>query len=239
MLTNVIVGGDIKQQLAWALKEKGLTQSQISRLLQITQPMVSKYLRSRPEISKSTQQLAEKVFKAQNLSISFLFATEQIPEGEYYLATKENIPTRARFAAIAELKDAIELLRKKDLSFFIPKVKVNIAYALEGAESKQDIASIPSGLVFVKNRLSHYAEPEFGTSSHLSSLLLNLKKRCVMNIKYSPLRLKDVRHAFMEDDYSIDEDADVLIHKGSFGIEPAAYVFGESPEEVIRKVLSI
>jgi predicted fused transcriptional regulator/phosphomethylpyrimidine kinase len=242
-----------KAGIARGLHKIGKTQAEISKMLNITQPMVSKYLSEKnpaQEDRKTTEKIIAMIKKNKSISFSCIATPKPIPANqEYFIATAEHIQSNEKSGIINALVEAAESLREKNLSGLLPEVKVNIAFCTKDAKSKSDVASFPSGLVFSKNYLKTYLEPEFGTSRHLSEILLYVRKinpgmQCVMNIKYSNVVLEKIKkakfaYAFFNEDYKLDKSAknfDILAHKGGFGIEPTTYIFGKSAKEVIEKL---
>jgi len=245
---------NIKGQLVAALHQRGLTQSKISQMIHITQPMVCKYLKrqkSKMHLDRSVESIADYLIQSKNPSFSYVITSERLMDNnEYFLSTKDSLLTAEKSEVIENMLCAMELLRNRNFSGLLPKVKVNIAMRLNNAPSKNDIAAIPSGLVFVNGSLKTYSEPEFGSSNHLSMILtyasgLNREIRSVINIKFSKeiinkIKKQKLKFDFFDDNYKIKtKNFDVLIHKGYFGIEPTTYVFGENAVDAIKKCLNL
>ncbi|MGB9727781.1 MAG: thiamine-phosphate synthase family protein [Nitrososphaeria archaeon] len=147
----------------------------------------------------------------------------------------------------------------------IPEVYVNIAASLENCHSFEDIATIPGRIVRVKNRAKALMPPEFGIISHLTKLLLEVKKidpsiNVVINIKYDKklahiVSTSNISFIKTEHDIIYDEDdvinsirkaiekignvPKVVFDEGGFGLEPITYVFGNTIEETINLVLDL
>ncbi len=257
---------EIRSILCHKLNLKGCTQSEISSILKITQPMVSKYLSEKHKKSKENKQSKEKNIddfsekilvmaeKTKSLGFSLAITEAQITNSEYFLSTEENILTHEKSEILNNIHNAAVLLELKDLSLIVSNVKMNIAMAEKNAQKKEQIASIPGGIIIANSHLLMYSEPEFNASRHLSEILLYIRNtddkiHAIMNIKYSPEILAAIKklklsHSFLTEDYKIKQtknkkSLDALIHKGSFGIEPCTYILGESAVESVKKVLKI
>ena len=224
----------VKAALARKLRKKGYTQRQIAEALEITQPSVSAYLKKRGGDSGLIDSLPEG-----KVHFSTLITTKKI-EGKFSLATPEHLLTNEKREILDELHQAADLLKGKDLSSLLPKVKVNFAMAVKGAKGKGEVAAFQSGLVFAKGKLVAFSEPEFGASGHLSQILLYVKARnpqigAVMNLKF------EKRGARLDENYQVKKGRleNFVHHPGGFGIEPALYVFGKDAIDVARKVLSL
>ncbi|MBS3135716.1 hypothetical protein J4401_02035 [Candidatus Woesearchaeota archaeon] len=242
----------LKSALVRQLNKKGMTQEKISSALGISQPMVSKYL-SQKNIYSNLSDLAERICKMGSIHCSYVFTPAEIVEGkDYFISPRDSMITEEKSDVLNSIHKAIKLMEGHDLSAISPKVKMNIASATNGAVGKNDIASIPSGLVIADNRLRTYLQAEFGASHHLSGILLYAMKinnniRSVVNIKYNNQILKIAKEKkisclFLNNDYGMigkERKFDILIHKGSFGLEPASYVFGSTPEEAVKKCMML
>ena len=245
-----------RRSLAFILHQRGLTQSRISQILRITQPMVCKYLRhqkSGARFDKSMELMADCIIQSKNSSFTYVMTPERLDnKTEYFLSTKDSLLTAGKSETIQNIINAVELLRNKNFYSLLPKVKVNIAMRLNNSSSKNDIAAIPSGLIFVNGYMKNYSEPEFNSSNHLSMILayatgFKTEIKSVINIKFSKEIMKKIRKQklkfdFFGNNYKLkgkNSDFDALIHRGSFGIEPATYVFGENAVEAVKKCLNI
>ncbi len=236
----------IKADIARALCAQGYTQNKISRLLGITQPMVSKYLQSK-KIKNNYSQVIDLIKRHESVSFNTVISAEPLTKGSYHITPTEQ--TSGEEAQIlGDIKDAVSLMSGVDFSSLLPKVKVNIAVAKNQAVTKHDVAALPSGIIFDSKQAQSFASPSFSSSSHLATLLLKHKQKSVMNVKYSADILKKIKtrysHAYLLDDYSLERNSsnkelDVMIHRGSFGIEPSTYIFGNNAKEVVQKCLHL
>jgi predicted fused transcriptional regulator/phosphomethylpyrimidine kinase/predicted transcriptional regulator len=142
----------------------------------------------------------------------------------------------------------------------IPAVGSNLCECTPDADTIDDVAGVPGRVVDVKGRAEIPAEPEFGVSVHVASLLLAARRngsdaRGALNVRYDPeilAALEDHGHVaaeFNADYEDLDEvvgaalrehpDATVLYHTGDFGIEPITYLLGEDAEAVAEMARSL
>jgi predicted fused transcriptional regulator/phosphomethylpyrimidine kinase len=132
---------------------------------------------------------------------------------------------------IENMKDATKLLEKENPIELMPNVMMNIAMSAHNPKNKHDIASIPGRIIKANGKVKASNPPEFGASNHLAKVLLSQKEySSVMNIKYD----REIDRAIRK--LSLKE---AIIDKGSFGIEPCAYIMGKDALDVTRKAIRI
>ena len=252
----ILVGGDdtvlLKKAIARILYSKGIDQSKISEILNLSQPMVSNYCSSTDNISNNIIQLAEqisdKIVNGQSVTFHtcISFSNKSI-EGNYFIANKNELINSENSRIIDNLNQAFLNLKGKEISSLIPEVKINIAMSKENPESSDDVAAFLNGLLLVEDKVTGHNGIRFGRSKHLSTLLLDFKDKlnvnAIMNIAYNEDILKnDFNVGFLTKNFRIvDENKqfDILLHKGDFGIEPCAYVLGKDAVDVSKKILRI
>src|SRR5271169_2735452 len=71
----------------------------------------------------------------------------------------------------------------------MPEVSVNVAYSPEGAKSVEDVVAIPGRIVRVRGQARSCMRPEYGASTHLAAILLEVERkrpslRAAMNLRY-------------------------------------------------------
>jgi hypothetical protein len=142
----------------------------------------------------------------------------------------------------------------------IPNVGTNLVACTPEADSIDDIAGVPGRIVDVKGRATVPAEPEFGVSEYVASVLLAARAAgadvtAAINVRYDEDVLAaleaqghetvefegedDIRTA-VSDALSEHPDATVLYQTGSYGVEPIVYVLAEdsvSAAEAVRDVV--
>jgi predicted fused transcriptional regulator/phosphomethylpyrimidine kinase/transposase-like protein len=164
-----------------------------------------------------------------------------------------------RFEILEELEKALELLSScSELEKLIPEVRTNIVMCTKSPSGLKDVAAFPGRLTFINGSIRAFSKPEFGSSRHMSSVLLAANSvdpsiRSAMCIKYDEkvdkamvkCRLKKAvfdrsKHESIELFIkSLRTLGDAIIDRGGVGIEPVAYVFEKSAMGVTRKVIEI
>ena len=141
----------------------------------------------------------------------------------------------------------------------IPAVGSNLVEALSDATGIEDVAGVPGRILDVKGRATIPAEPEFGVSEHVATVLLAARAagtdaNAMLNVRYDEDVIADLEAAgydtvAFDAESDLDEaiaaaldaepDADVLYQTGGMGIEPISYVLGESASavaEIVREI---
>jgi len=243
---------DLKKALAKKLYLKKFDQVKISRILKISQPMVSNYCNSKEIIPDNILNKAEKISNIVLNGNSFFFNIcinfdEKPLEGSYFIAEKNEVLNNENNLIIENLTKAFFMLEGMNISKFLPEVKINIAMANENAKSPDDVGAFLNGLVIVDDKVVGNNGIRFGKSKHLSSLLLYLKKnikaKAIMNIAFiESIKKTSFNFSYLTTDFKLvnnKKDIDILLHKGDFGIEPCAYIIGKNAVEVVNKILKI
>jgi predicted fused transcriptional regulator/phosphomethylpyrimidine kinase len=242
----------LKIAIAKSLYLKKYDQARISKILNISQPMVSSYLNSNKKIPNIIIDYAEnisiKIINGQNtLFHTCITFSEKSSEGKLFIAHKNEIISQENNKIIDNLTEAFLLLKDKDISKMIPKVKINIAMAKEKAKKSSDVASFLNGLIIVDEKPASINGIRFGKSKHLSNLLIYIKSKidvnAIMNVAYFNENYKsEFTFGFLTRDYKLktnNKNVDILLHKGDFGIEPCAYILGKNAVDVANKILKI
>ncbi len=242
----------LKKALAKNLYFKKIDQVQISNILGISQPMVSNYLSSNERFPKNISDLAEKISEkiyngnSAHFHTCVSFLDKEI-EGRYYIAKKNELISDDKSNIIDNLTDAFLLLKEKNISGLIPEVKVNIAMAKDNAKSNDDVAAFLNGLIIADDKVTSNNGIRFGKSRHLSSLLLYLREKinvnAIMNLAYNNnIDKTRFKIGFLTKNFKLEknqENYDILLHKGDFGIEPCAYILGNDAVDVVKKILKL
>ena len=128
----------------------------------------------------------------------------------------------------------------------IPAVGSNLAEALPDSEGIDDVAAVPGRILDVKGRATIPAEPEFGVSEHVASVVLAARAagspaRAGLNVRYDESvvdSLVGAGHTAVEfdaeeavepaiaDALADDPGADVVYQTGGMGVEPVVYLLG-------------
>ena len=242
----------LKKAIAKALYSRNVDQSRISEILKISQPMVSNYCSSEEKIPKNIINFAEiisdKIINGQiaNFHTCISFSDKSI-EGNFYIAGKNEVISEENNKIIDNLTEAFLLLKGRNISGLLPEVKINIAMAKDKAENSADVAAFLNGLIIAEDKVTSINGIRFGTSKHLSSLLLYLRRlidvRAIMNVAYiEDLNGIGLSHGFLTKDFKFKDSkksVDILLHKGDFGIEPCSYILGKNAVDVVNKVIKI
>lgn len=189
----------------------------------------------------------------------------ELADCEICLGIEARMPLE-RERILEELRRAAELVeRSPELLPLYPEVSINIAAALDNASSLNDVAAFPGRMVRIGARIVPVSKPAFGASKHLASILLgsiriNAEKKSIMNLKMVKGVEEVIKKAGLiavstqpnekmrsEDEVVFDVIealkknpwADVVVDEGGLGLEPAIYIFGKNPIEVVNKACSI
>jgi predicted fused transcriptional regulator/phosphomethylpyrimidine kinase/predicted transcriptional regulator len=161
---------------------------------------------------------------------------------------------RARERVLSSVRRGVRTIENTSgFATLIPNVGSNLVECLHDAETVDDVAGVPGRIIDVKGRAILPGDPEFGVSEHVASVLLGARAagsnaRAALDIRYDPAildRLRTAGHHAVEFDPEYDDvrdavrraladrpDATVVYQTGGFGIEPVAYLLGESAEDV-------
>ena len=252
----LFIGGDktiqLKKAVAKTLYDKGMDQSKISEVLNLSQPMVSNYCGSKDKIPDEILHLAENISEKIIEGNKPIFQTcvsfsGKSFEGTYYISNKTELITDENSRVVNNLTEAFLNLKGKNFNGLIPKVKINIAMSKEKSVNTEDVAAFLNGLNIVDDIVTGYNGIRFGKSKHLSSLLLKLKENleinAIMNIAYiRNIDKLDFHVCYLTKDYELldcKKQIDILLHKGDFGIEPCSYVLGKDAVDVSKKAIEI
>jgi predicted fused transcriptional regulator/phosphomethylpyrimidine kinase/predicted transcriptional regulator len=93
-------------------------------------------------------------------------------------------------AILRDISNSIVALEtSSEFPLIMPEVSVNIAVSKNHPKSKRDIAAIPGRISRIHGRAKAFVLPEFGSSNHMSDVLLlfrskSTKIKAVMNLRY-------------------------------------------------------
>lgn len=118
------------------------------------------------------------------------------PTNPYAMIARET----ERLPVLADLKAALEKLRKKGVGCLIPEVQSNLGYALPYAETFDHVAAFPGRITRLNDSVATVSGPEFGASRHVANIILTLMKhdsrfRSAMNIRFSENIIQACRSA--------------------------------------------
>jgi predicted fused transcriptional regulator/phosphomethylpyrimidine kinase/predicted transcriptional regulator len=163
-------------------------------------------------------------------------------------------------AVLASVRTAARRLAAGDIADLVPNVGTNVGEALPGAADATDVAAIPGRIYTMAGRVEVPANPEFGASKHVATAVLAAASidpaiRGAVNVATDDALLRRARErglrtlAFDADYEERGEHLrerfgeagvpDVAYHRGAFGVEPIAYVFGESAVDAADRVVAL
>ena len=189
---------------------------------------------------------------------------EAVPElsahGAAFRVHDPDSELRTTERVLSSLRRGLRILENASgFAGLIPAVGSNLVACLPDAEDVDDVAGVPGRIVDVKGKATIPAEPEFGVSEHVASVLLAARRAgseatAAANVRYDPTllaTLADQGHELAEFDEAADVDesvgeaigarpgATVLYQTGGQGIEPLIYVLGDDPESVAADIRAL
>jgi predicted fused transcriptional regulator/phosphomethylpyrimidine kinase/predicted transcriptional regulator len=171
--------------------------------------------------------------------------------------------------AVEHVESALRPIEGSSLFVHVmPEVSVNLAYAPEKAESVEDVVAIPGRIVRVRGQARTFMRPEYGASTHLAAILLEVERkrpafRAAMNLRYDQrmsrvLAKLRIKHLVMGHTYpsgSQDKvlgaltarlssrealgDFEAVVDLGGEGVEPSLYLFADEAIELVQRALEI
>ena len=272
----------LRVMLARELRARGLTQEEIAGHLGVTQAAVSTYVAGDPDVEERiadhprTERIVERVaeglasgsmdgYDALAAVLDLVRAFED--RGPICELHEEAMPAlrglgcdlcvrgpdeavRAEREALASVRRAARTLAAgAGTAAFVP----NVGTALPGAEDASDVAAIPGRIYAIGGRVEVPANPEFGASEHVATVVLAAMTvdpalRGAVNLATDDALLDAARDRGI-DPLEFDPDYEdrgerlqerfeergvvprVVCHCGAFGIEPITYVLGETGME--------
>jgi len=147
---------------------------------------------------------------------------------------------------IENLEKAVAILENcEEFAKLIPEVRSNIVMAKEDAKDVSDVAGIPGRITTVHGKPKAFMKPEFGVSSHMARLVLNIMKhdilkRSAVNIKYDPKIVEICEKLGLKISFydRNDEPEDVKSVEGGtipWGVETAIKRIKDVPDVIYHK----
>ncbi len=236
------------------LSKEGWTQSNLGKALGVSQVMAGNYIHTlsknynepmESDLQEAATILAEilKSGEASRWTLKIIVDNQDLIINFPVQDTKEKVLIK-----IAEMRTRLESF----IPLLSPQVRVNIAIASNDAIEISDIAAFPGRLTPIGGKARPLSSPKFGASSHLSELLLSIRKfnsqvSTIINLRWDSiisdlLKELDVVSAILNrtgDDLSIPDfavGAEALIDEGGYGFEPSLYIIGQDQDRVCRIV---
>jgi hydroxymethylpyrimidine/phosphomethylpyrimidine kinase len=150
---------------------------------------------------------------------------------------------------------------------FIPEVGINIAYAIPGARSVDEVCALSGRLLRRGEQVMRCGNLVFGGSKHVASIVLTTmsfdpKIRCAMNVRYSKSRVAVCQDLNMQigdfdrcdEPFHIESTMewgtqqviqelggvpDIIYDRGGVGKEPMIRILGKNPKDVLSKLEEI
>ncbi|QPV64050.1 helix-turn-helix domain-containing protein [Halosimplex litoreum] len=158
-----------------------------------------------------------------------------------------------REALAAVRRAARRIATEPGMAEHVPNVGTNVGTAVPDAADATDVAAVPGRLQAVNGRVVLPADPEFGASQRVAETIraataVDPDVRGALNLATSEALLDAARERGI-DPFEFGADYEgrderlregfrerggvprVAYHEGAFGIEPVAYVFGETATE--------
>ncbi|GAA0293214.1 thiamine-phosphate synthase family protein [Halarchaeum salinum] len=167
---------------------------------------------------------------------------------------------REREHVLADLRRGVRLLeRASGFATLIPAVGSNLVECLADAETPEDVAGVPGRIFDVMGRTTVPADPEFGVSAHVATVLLAARDagsdaRAAINVAYSPGLITALAEAGYDPvEFPAESESDgvrtvvsdavadapetrALYQTGGYGVEPIVYVLGDDAPSVAAAV---
>ncbi len=236
------------------LSAEGWTQSNLGNALGVSQVMAGNYLHTLP--TRYGEPIESNLQEA-SLSLAEILKSEEVTKWSFNITANDqtisiHFPLQDNkekiLNQISDMRRRLESL----IPLLSPQVRVNIAIASNDATSSSDIAAFPGRLTPIGDRARPLSSPKFGGSSHLSDLLLELRKfdsniQTIINLRWDPmvseslkkLAIKSVKLNRDGDDLLITKNTvkfEAMIDEGSYGFEPSLYIFSKESEKVCQIV---
>ncbi|MGC8610454.1 MAG: thiamine-phosphate synthase family protein [Thermoplasmata archaeon] len=205
---------EIRKNIVKELKDRGMKENEIAKVLRISQGMVSKYYKDEIEGNDIIKNISKKIAEM------ILNEYDEIKINETLCSFCINYRSSLNFCSIHRIEnctmcsymynknfyyyenemknsllESINMLNELKCRDILPEVRSNLLFAKDNAETYLDVMAFPGRISCFKNKLIYYKEPEFGASKYLSDILLNFKKfgfKSLMNIKYNEKFLKKI-----------------------------------------------
>jgi predicted fused transcriptional regulator/phosphomethylpyrimidine kinase/predicted transcriptional regulator len=154
---------------------------------------------------------------------------------------------RAAERTLSSVRRGLRVLENTSgFATLIPAVGSNLVQALPDGDGIDDVAAVPGRILDVKGRATIPAEPEFGVSEHVASIVLAAREadspaRAALNVRYDESVVQSLEaagHTAVEfdaeatlepaiaDALAAEPDADVVYQTGGMGVEPVVYLLG-------------
>ncbi|SEW07607.1 thiamine-phosphate synthase family protein [Halobacterium jilantaiense] len=165
---------------------------------------------------------------------------------------------RMREQVLSSVRRGVRMLEHTSgFATLIPAVGANLVECTGDAETVEDVAGVPGRVLDVMGRTEVPAEPDFGVSAYVATVLLAARSagsdaRAALNVSYSEDAVETLESAGYEavefdpegessgDDSHVrdavadSESVDVLYQTGGYGVEPIVYLLADSAPDAVR-----
>ena len=239
------------------LSKEGWTQSNLGNALGVSHVMAGNYLHT---LHKKYSEPIESNLQEASISLADILKTQEVSKWSLNIKVDEQLisidfPFQDDKEQILSQLTSVRRRLESVLPLLSPQVRVNIAIASNDAMSKSDIAAFPGRLTPIGDKARPISSPKFGGSSHLSDLLLELRKlnpkiSTIINLRWDPmisealdkLDLKIVKLKRDDEDLVISRNvlkSNAMIDEGGYGFEPSLYIFSSESDTVCHIVENI
>ncbi|QUH22920.1 thiamine-phosphate synthase [Methanobacterium alkalithermotolerans] len=147
---------------------------------------------------------------------------------------------------LENLKKAIKILKdSEDFAQLVPEVRTNLVMARKNAKKIEDVAGFPGRITTAHNKVIVCMDPEFGASSHMARMVLNIlkydsQKRSAINLRYDPLVIKICKKlGLLVSSYDRNQEPeDISIIEGGtipWGVKESIKKLGQVPDVIYHK----
>jgi len=236
------------------LAEEGWTQSRLGNALGVSQVMAGNYLHTLPTRYKEPieSDLQEAVKSLSEILKEGDASSWKLTIGVDNHELNINFPVQGSRERTLVKITAMRKRLARVIPLLSPQVRVNIGIATREAVQLSDVAAFPGRLTPIGGQARPLSSAKFGGSSHLSSLLLELRKFdsstiVIINLRWD-LIISDILEKLPIVSVKLDRDgenllvnkgsigAEALIDEGGYGFEPSLYIVGKSDERVCKIV---
>jgi hydroxymethylpyrimidine/phosphomethylpyrimidine kinase len=207
--------------------------------------------------------LVESIRKSKRMITAGFFDSYSIGKG---VPIVQSHHTEDRYLVWKKLDLALEDLKSILPADLVPEVGINIGYALPFATDSHDVAALKGRIVRVGQTFDTPAHIDFGSSKHISRIILSAmrydhKSRSAMNLRFStglvetfsnkgyvvaefkrseePEEVSTMEWGTEKAIQDLGRVPDVIFDRGSVGKEPMVRLLGESPSQVLDKLRTV
>jgi len=144
---------------------------------------------------------------------------------------------------IMNLKQGMHVLEgSKEFGLLVPEVRSNLVMAKKGARNIEDVAGIPGRITVLNGLPKASAEPDYGASSHMARMVLNIMKYdpdkySALNMRYHPFLVEICQKLGLRvSSYNRNKEPNEVQSKEgstiSWGVKVAVHKIGAVPDVI-------